>query len=234
MFKSSLFLCYLVVFICLSIHLYRLGILFNRVWFRYTLYKKGKCMSTIITTKLCGIIWRTSYRITSAHAGTTYIHTVKDQIGRDHPRSRGYYYKCRWNTCAFTGSPPLTRVLQPFKNFFHLSVRITPAHAGTTSEISSLVCQFWDHPRSRGYYKLYYQLQHLQPGSPPLTRVLRQSKVLDSYRSRIPPAHAGTTLHFYTYIFRNWDHPRSRGYYTVSTSSSVPYLGSPPLTRVLR
>ena len=72
-------------------------------------------------------------------------------------------------------------------------MRITPAHAGTTSGQPFTVYYSEDHPRSRGYYLPLMVYNHNIAGSPPLTRVLPQDELGAVKARRITPAHAGTT-----------------------------------------
>ena len=72
-------------------------------------------------------------RITPAYAGTTFLYNILERFDQDHPRLRGNYWPCRFETCKMSGSPPLTRELRAdaFEN--RRRIRITPAYAGTTN-----------------------------------------------------------------------------------------------------
>ena len=70
--------------------------------------------------------------ITPAHAGTTSLLAILQSFFWDHPRSRGYYITQTISGALKVGSPPLTRVLLVEGEIDALSIRITPAHAGTT------------------------------------------------------------------------------------------------------
>ena len=92
------------------------------------------------------------------------------------------------------GSPPLTRELpRELPNAFRLS-RITPAYAGTTAERFDLQGSHRDHPRLRGNYPANFPYSLIITGSPPLTRELLVSFMLNVFRSGITPAYAGTTI----------------------------------------
>ena len=48
-------------------------------------------------------------RITPARAGRTSINQIKDDLEKDHPRSRGKNYNTKGRRMKFEGSPPLAR-----------------------------------------------------------------------------------------------------------------------------
>ena len=132
-------------------------------------------------------------RITPAHAGTTAVPPGDlDQLG-DHPRSRGDYFFLNVLCVDSVGSPPLTRGLPKVFDLFLDVVRITPAHAGTTTITRKSLSRTGDHPRSRGDYFLPWLPPYSHLGSPPLTRGLPLNCLHDSTPLRITPAHAGTT-----------------------------------------
>ena len=68
-------------------------------------------------------------------------------------------------------------------------------------------------------------------GSPPLTRGQLKNYFMDTFESRITPAHAGTTGADRGRAFRHQDHPRSRGDNCNDNHSRRKQPGSPPLTR---
>ena len=75
-----------------------------------------------------------------------------------------------------------------------MSVRITPAHAGTTLRPRPRSGSNQDHPRSRGDYGIITGKVSRIVGSPPLTRgLLKKAHFLLKNRG-ITPAHAGTTF----------------------------------------
>ena len=81
------------------------------------------------------------------------METLKNNIGQDHPRSRGDYTFFAVSSSSFSGSPPLTRGLPLGKPIAVDILRITPAHAGTTAVVGSRKKVKRDHPRSRGDYQ---------------------------------------------------------------------------------
>ena len=129
------------------------------------------------------------------------------------------------------GSPPLTRGPPPSHPPAGRTMRITPAHAGTTNPVNRLQSHASDHPRSRGDHFLEACLFSAMRGSPPLTRGPRPHRIPPPCPRRITPAHAGTTYIGSMGLCRLKDHPRSRGDHDLITRSAKIYLGSPPLTR---
>ena len=116
---------------------------------------------------------KTPAGITPAHAGTS-----KDLNGNpitieDHPRTR----RDKQRTSVVT-------VLQ---------IGITPAHAGTSLLVTLILSLCKDHPRTRGDKLFLVPVWLPLIGSPPHTRgqVIRSNT--KSTKSRITPAHAGTS-----------------------------------------
>ena len=107
----------------------------------------------------------------------------------------------------------------------------TPAYAGNTSDPSSTIPVFRDHPRLRGEYSIPFDRRVALIGSPPLTRGIRGIDNTICYISRITPACAGNT---YSRIPK-WsgcrDHPRLRGEYGDIRITAFYAWGSPPLAR---
>ena len=73
-------------------------------------------------------------RITPAHAGTTLRTIIKTVDHEDHPRSRGDHLIAYAREFSDLGSPPLTRGPQQVLLVGEPDARITPAHAGTTTQ----------------------------------------------------------------------------------------------------
>ena len=76
---------------------------------------------------------------------------------------------------------------------FTCSLRIIPAHAGSTAFVSSTDPIFRDHPRSRGEHILTYFRRILALGSSPLTRGALDAAGAAASSTGIIPAHAGST-----------------------------------------
>ena len=70
-----------------------------------------------------------------------------------------------------------------------------------------------DHPRSRGVYVEVDDSLCCEVGSSPLARGLLGGQAPPPRLQGIIPARAGFTNSYPTPLFREWDHPRSRGVY---------------------
>ena len=108
--------------------------------------------------------------ITPAHAGTTSTRDDNPVPSTDHPRSRGDHEQEGNDELLNYGSPPLTRGPPGNTTLIFSSVRITPAHAGTTDCDIVMFPMLRDHPRSRGDHVHPPLLGNTTLGSPPLTR----------------------------------------------------------------
>ena len=111
----------------------------------------------------------------------------------------------------FAGSPPPTR--GTLKNAFSSAVylRITPAYAGNTLEISLSMRYFGDHPRLRGEHIRFFDIRFACSGSPPPTQGTRNLRKSINSCSWITPAYAGNTYRYYCRFHVIEDHPRLRG-----------------------
>ena len=134
-------------------------------------------------------------------------------IERDHPRSRGVYVR------AASGFPR--------------RIRIIPARAGFTILQTPRPRHCEDHPRSRGVYHHHHTHILRRGGSSPLARGLPVRPERLGVRHGIIPARAGFTPWKCGASPRSWDHPRSRGVYTMEMRRVAPELGSSPLARGL-
>ena len=90
-----------------------------------------------------------------------------------------------------------------------------------------------DHPRSRGVYLMICAFWSPRNGSSPLARGLPDQINKMYGLDGIIPARAGFTAFFSGQSIQLSDHPRSRGVYSISTSSLLYNLGSSPLARGL-
>ena len=90
-----------------------------------------------------------------------------------------------------------------------------------------------DHPRSRGVYDAYDGMKELKIGSSPLARGLLHQVMRNRVKHRIIPARAGFTHARNSASTRTWDHPRSRGVYSITLFREISYIGSSPLARGL-
>ena len=153
----------------------------------------------------------TFVRITPAYAGSTMPKRAHAADAGDHPRIRGKY--------AYTSS------------ICSFIIRITPAYAGSTVKVRA-ECQAWqDHPRIRGKYWNFFLSAARRMGSPPHTREVLAELRLPLFTSGITPAYAGSTSVRHCPSCVSQDHPRIRGKYSFSASTSTYPQGSPPHTR---
>ena len=109
--------------------------------------------------------------------------------------------------------------------------RITPACAGSTLPRRYVSVLARDHPRLRGEYGIFQKFHSMQHSSPPLARGVRRTPEREHHPVRITPACAGSTCRLLRRGKINWDHPRLRGEYRLSSLKLSPRLGSPPLAR---
>ena len=112
--------------------------------------------------------------------------------------------------------------------------RIIPARAGFTGSRAYRLISIRDHPRSRGVYASTGITYTAQPGSSPLARGLRTRSGIHGYGLRIIPARAGFTTSVDLELYRDQDHPRSRGVYEMTLLRDALTVGSSPLARGLR
>ena len=90
----------------------------------------------------------------------------------DHPRTRGVYASSSPRAARTAGSSPHTRGLRHQVVCRVPHQRIIPAHAGFTGHRDQRHGDLTDHPRTRGVYRLPYQVAHELCGSSPHTRGL--------------------------------------------------------------
>ena len=93
--------------------------------------------------------------ITPAHAGSTRTKPPGNVSARDHPRSCGEHNLQDGGHIIVWGSPPLMRGAPTVGALCPRGLRITPAHAGSTSRFISCACVGWDHPRACGEHYLF-------------------------------------------------------------------------------
>ena len=116
----------------------------------------------------CGII--------PARAGFTAMTLLGIMNVKDHPRSRGVYFRKVQEGEPVIGSSPLARGLR--RGFLAQSahVRIIPARAGFTFAVAFPTATSTDHPRSRGVYCGGWCGGEWYEGSSPLARGLPGSE----------------------------------------------------------
>ena len=171
--------------------------------------------------------------IIPARAGFTRALRGGETEMKDHPRSRGVYWKASPPRASRPGSSPLARGLPTIGSRRRARRGIIPARAGFTAGPSTSTRPGWDHPRSRGVYSGCESARCPMWGSSPLARGLHRPHAHGPLRGRIIPARAGFTLAGHVGATRHRDHPRSRGVYDEAGDEAIPQNGSSPLARGL-
>ena len=115
-------------------------------------------------------------RIIPARAGFTPLVRNHGPRPRDHPRSRGVYFRMFHAETTMFGSSPLARGLLCLGYCCHGPRRIIPARAGFTWPVTYRVGRPPDHPRSRGVYGNIRGYAVSRGGSSPLARGLLRSR----------------------------------------------------------
>ena len=110
--------------------------------------------------------------IIPARAGFTIHGADTLSTRRDHPRSRGVYFRAVADGDPVIGSSPLARGLQVRVNERRSPIGIIPARAGFTGVRRGEPARSQDHPRSRGVYRCMLLLLGPGRGSSPLARGL--------------------------------------------------------------
>ena len=174
-----------------------------------------------------------SARIIPARAGFTWTADRLLAAWKDHPRSRGVYFKLDEKGVAELGSSPLARGLRARSPLHGPVLRIIPARAGFTQRVRHARQWVRDHPRSRGVYPIGDRLDLRHQGSSPLARGLRTAGTPVGEGAGIIPARAGFTADEIIIGNERQDHPRSRGVYCPSVRVSGTMSGSSPLARGL-
>ena len=115
--------------------------------------------------------------------------------------------------------------------YFGISRRITPAHAGKRIWRATFLSFFQDHPRPCGEKRFALYAIHLRHGSPPPMRGKGWRSWTCSRNLRITPAHAGKSSASETAKNAARDHPRPCGEKRrIAAPMRVP-TGSPPPMR---
>ena len=109
--------------------------------------------------------------------------------------------------------------------------RITPAHAGKTSDKALVTVPASDHPRACGENTWSNILRVLDNGSPPRMRGKPSETFADGNTIRITPAHAGKTPAHRLCKSLRTDHPRACGENKNFPLQFLVAVGSPPRMR---
>ena len=170
-------------------------------------------------------------RITPAHAGKTFRSPSRAHAATDHPRACGENLDACLLGCREAGSPPRMRGKRADSAKIGALERITPAHAGKTPSAIFTYSFFPDHPRACGENISQRQTVLKVNGSPPRMRGKPIGLFIQSYQSRITPAHAGKTRCARNLHCRRSDHPRACGENIQGIETGAQKLGSPPRMR---
>ncbi|SPY46471.1 Uncharacterised protein [Peptoniphilus harei] len=162
-----------------------------------------------------------SKRITPAYAGTTPRLLQSFQKIQDHPCICGDYEYSKKESKEELGSPLHMRGLHKQDILMSVSIRITPAYAGTTTNSSFKFCHCQDHPCICGDYLYKCAQNFLIPGSPLHMRGLPILLMGSYINQRITPAYAGTTDTIPQPSLFIWDHPCICGDYLSCKASTV-------------
>ena len=132
-------------------------------------------------------------KVNSAYAGNTCQNWQSRGQQRDYPRLRGEYAGRPLMSANTSGSPPLARGILKTMHRTATGTGITPARGGNTDLRFQKNRRKRDHPRSRGEYRLLYNLPSGFQGSPPLARGIRCQLAIGLRRIGITHARAGNT-----------------------------------------
>ena len=131
--------------------------------------------------------------IIPARAGFTTATRMPPIVREDHPRSRGVYCRQADKSLFREGSSPLARGLRKSGTDALIERRIIPARAGFTALRTASSFGRSDHPRSRGVYRVWWELAFNADGSSPLARGLLPEGARPHAHGGIIPARAGFT-----------------------------------------
>ena len=170
-------------------------------------------------------------RITPACAGKTDSGSGAGSAGTDHPRVCGENRLDYADLWTYGGSPPRVRGKQAFLSRRGLWARITPACAGKTRSVTSVLPSSSDHPRVCGENCSFAFLTSVYFGSPPRVRGKPRSAPVKIQPRRITPACAGKTTGLSEKALSVSDHPRVCGENYKRYGAKVATDGSPPRVR---
>ena len=170
-------------------------------------------------------------RITPAGAGKTRQSSASAYSDTDHPRGCGENRYAGRQGAGQLGSPPRVRGKPKAAPLAKAAPRITPAGAGKTVFVSTIVTICEDHPRGCGENAAAMINPRRPAGSPPRVRGKPLVQRSPSACHRITPAGAGKTLARNDKISRSSDHPRGCGENSSAKSQNCVVSGSPPRVR---
>ena len=170
-------------------------------------------------------------RIIPAHAGSTAAQIATDTTDTDHPRTCGEHVAESVRENKDAGSSPHMRGAPHSLLSGYLSLRIIPAHAGSTPRCAASAGPSRDHPRTCGEHRGPSWSRPPRPGSSPHMRGAQDRAPQQEDRPGIIPAHAGSTRSSPTAGRPTRDHPRTCGEHMVKVRVTVDVPGSSPHMR---
>ena len=170
-------------------------------------------------------------RITPARAGKTWAKCRPPRWRRDHPRACGENSAYASRLATFIGSPPRVRGKPSGLILLRPPMRITPARAGKTNVLNSIMVAPPDHPRACGENPWAVCGLVALAGSPPRVRGKHPLLLKGSAFIGITPARAGKTVCSACVMDDHADHPRACGENHTSLRSKDEEHGSPPRVR---
>ena len=151
-----------------------------------------------------------------------------------HPRMRGEH----WSVCQpgfrCWGSPPHARGTRRAHLTGRFAHGLTPACAGNTAWLSSMMRLVWAHPRMRGEHNSVCVVLVSDMGSPPHARGTLHRRHRPGTARGLTPACAGNTLRLPTNSRGGAAHPRMRGEHPGFVTMVPDGAGSPPHARGTR
>ena len=130
-------------------------------------------------------------RITPAYAGKRSTPSRFPEKQQDHPRLCGEKHEACCKGSPRGGSPPPMRGKVFFSGYRPQGGRITPAYAGKSPEIATVIVQPQDHPRLCGEKCVAALVYRCRRGSPPPMRGKDSRIFFFLHVFRITPAYAG-------------------------------------------
>ena len=170
-------------------------------------------------------------RLTPAFAGTTVPGAPRGPRAPAHPRVRGDHCRRSGGCCPSAGSPPRSRGPRRLRQLEVGGHGLTPAFAGTTSQLRPVSRGPRAHPRVRGDHVEVAVVADEYGGSPPRSRGPLPAGTHPGRRPGLTPAFAGTTSGVPAVECRSEAHPRVRGDHFLGLAHPRLHGGSPPRSR---
>ena len=170
-------------------------------------------------------------RLIPARAGKTCRRGWSTRTSRAHPRAGGENCHCSSLLRLGAGSSPRGRGKPSVSGDGHWFVRLIPARAGKTCQITSQLAATPAHPRAGGENRAGGRNPVVETGSSPRGRGKRACGSLGCTRRRLIPARAGKTRPGAGRARPAWAHPRAGGENTWRLFTAQVSVGSSPRGR---